>query len=74
MTMDEIIHTREQLEKELRFALSTMERSNAVFNIKKKIIETQNRCPHFDNNYNWAIIDDTCPYCGFHFSMGGTRE
>lgn len=74
MTMDEIIQTREQLEKELRFALSTMERSNAVFNIKKKIIENQNRCPHFDNNYNWAIIDDTCPYCGFHFSMGGARE
>jgi len=71
MTMDEIIQTKEELNHKLRFALSTMERSDKIFEIKKEIIENQKRCPHFNNQYNWAIIDDTCPYCGFHFATGG---
>ena len=71
MNINEIIQTREQLNNKLRSALSTMERSNKIFEIKKEMIENQKRCPHFDHNYNWAIVDDTCPYCGFHFSAGG---
>ena len=71
MTMEEVITTREQLNRELRMALSTMERSDRVFDIKKKIIENQAHCPHFSDKYNWAIIDDTCPYCGLHFATGG---
>ena len=71
MIMEEIIQTREDLNKQLRSALATMERSNKVYEIKKAIVANQNRCPHFDNNYNWAIINDTCPYCGFHFAAGG---
>ena len=66
--IDDVIVTREKLDKELRIALSTMERSDKVFEIKKRIIENQKRCPHFDSTYNWAIVNDTCPYCGFHFS------
>ena len=68
--IEDIIQTHERLNNELRLALATMERSDKIFNIKKQIIKNQLRCPHFDNNYNWAIIDDTCPYCGFHFSAG----
>ena len=52
-------------------ALATMERSDKVFEIKKQIIANQSKCPHFDNNYNWAITNDTCPYCGMHFATGG---
>ena len=70
--IEDIISTHEQLAKELRFALATMERSNKVEEIHQKIIENQKRCPHFDNNYNWAIVNETCPYCGFHF-VGGDR-
>ena len=69
--IEDIISTHEQLARELRFALATMERSNKVEEIHQKIIENQKRCPHFDNNYNWAIVNDTCPYCGFHFASGG---
>lgn len=71
MTMEEIIHNREQLDRELKIALATMERSNKIFEIKKAIIENQKQCPHFNANYNWVVINDTCPYCGFHFSTGG---
>ena len=69
--IDEIIQTHIQLEKQLQVALATMERSNKITEIHKQIIANQNRCPHFNSNYNWAIVDDTCPYCGFHFSTGG---
>ena len=70
--IEDIISTHEQLAKELRFALATMERSNKIEEIHRKIIKNQKRCPHFDNNYNWAIVNETCPYCGFHF-VGGDR-
>lgn len=69
--IDDIITTHEKLERELRMALATMERSDKVFEIKKQIIANQSKCPHFDNNYNWAITNDTCPYCGMHFATGG---
>jgi len=71
MKMEEIINTRIKLDKELKMALATMERSDAIYDIRKKIIENQKQCPHFDQNYNWAIIDETCPYCGFHLFIGG---
>lgn len=67
MNIDEIITNREKLDYELRLALATMERSNKIFDIKKKIIENQNACPHFSDKYNWTIVDEICPYCGFHF-------
>jgi len=72
MTIDEIIKTHEALNRELKIALATMERSNKIYDIKKRIIENQKQCPHFDHNYNWTIANDTCPYCGFHFPTGGT--
>ena len=68
MTIEEIIKNKEELNQKLRFALSTMERSDKIYEIKKAIIENQKLCPHFDSNYNWAVVNDTCPYCGFHFS------
>ena len=68
MTIEQIINNRENLDRQLRVALSTMERSDKIFEIKKQIIENQKQCPHFDNNYNWTITNDTCPYCGFHFA------
>ena len=70
MTIDEIIANHEQLDKELRFALSTMERSDAVSNIRQKIIENQKHCPHFSDKYNWTIAYGKCPYCGFVFDAG----
>ena len=72
MNMEEIINTREKLDRELRVALATMERSDAIYDIRKKIIENQRKCPHFSTEYNWAIVDEKCPYCGF--SLTSRRE
>lgn len=69
--IDDIINTRDRLNEELRMALSTMERKDTIQKIKLEIMNNQKRCPHFSVNYNWAIVDDTCPYCGMHFATGG---
>ena len=63
-----IVARRERLDKELRMALATMERSDKIEEIRKQQIANQMSCPHFSTEFNWAIVDDTCPYCGFHFS------
>ena len=70
MNIDNIISNYERLDKELKIALSTMERSDRVFEIKKEIIENQKQCPHFSNKYNWTIAAGRCPYCGFTFNEG----
>lgn len=69
--MEEIIAQHKQLDKELRMALATMERSDKVYDIKKKIIKNQTRCPHFSTEYSWAVVDNKCPYCGF--ILGGLK-
>ena len=74
MRIDDIILTHEQLNKELRMALSTMERKDTIQKIKLAIIDNQRHCPHTSSKYNWEITNDTCPYCGFHFSTGGIYQ
>ena len=71
MNIDEIISRHEELDRELRIALSTMERSDKIKHIRTQIIENQKQCPHFSNKYNWTIAYGCCPYCGFEF---GTRR
>lgn len=68
MNIEEIITNRNRLDNELRQALSTMERKDTIAKIRLDIIKNQRACPHFDNNYNWAVIDGVCPYCGFKLS------
>lgn len=69
MNINEVIQTHELLEKQLKEALSTMDKKDSIPKIRKLILENQQQCPHFDNNYNWAIIDETCPYCGKRLHM-----
>ena len=64
MSMEEIISTHERSDKELRIAVATMERKDTIMKIKKEIIQNQERCPHFDVNFNWTVVDEHCPYCG----------
>ena len=71
MRVDDIIQTRERLNRELRMALSTMERKDTIEKIKLAIIDNQKHCPLVSAKYNWEITNDTCPYCGFHFNTGG---
>jgi len=68
MNIEEIIENRERLDRELRMALSTMEKKDTIAKIRLDIIKNQRACPHFDNRYNWTVIDGVCPYCGFHLS------
>ena len=74
MNIDNIISNHERLDRELKIALSTMERSDRVFEIKKEIIENQKQCPHFSDKYNWTVAYGKCPYCGFHFNVGGNVD
>lgn len=64
MKIEEIIQTHELLAQQLKHAAATMNKKDDLLEIRNKIIENQMRCPHFDNNFNWAIVDDICPYCG----------
>lgn len=64
MNIDDIIVRREQLDYQLRVALTTMERKNTIAEIRKEIIENQKSCPHFSTKYNWTVVDGVCPYCG----------
>ena len=64
VNIDDVIRTREALENDLRAALSLMERSDAIYDIRAAIIENQQKCPHISNKYNWAVINNICPYCG----------
>lgn len=62
--IEEIIEEKERLDKELRVALATMEKKSTIREIQAKMRINQSRCPHFDARYNFAWVDDTCPFCG----------
>lgn len=64
MSIKEIIANREQLETDLRLALSSMEKNNNVRIIRAAIQRNQALCPHQDSVYNWARVEGRCPYCG----------
>lgn len=70
MNIDNIIETHKKLDRELNIALSTLERKDTILKIREEIIKNQMSCPHYSNKYDWAIIGDRCPYCGYNFKMG----
>jgi hypothetical protein len=74
INIDEIIQRHEELNKELRVALSTMEKSDRVKEIRKAIEENQIHCPHMSLEYSWPIIDNKCPYCGYKFKKNELTE
>ena len=64
MNIETIISTRERLACDLKVALSTMEMSDKVKEIRRQIEENQNACPHFSDKFQWTWVDGHCPYCG----------
>ena len=64
MNIEQIVRNREILDKELRRALSSMEKKDTIFEIRKKIKDNQDACPHFSAVLNFVQTDDYCPYCG----------
>lgn len=66
MDINRIKKQYEDLNKDLKHALTTMERSDRVFVIRDAIKELQQLCPHNNGNYDFSTTDE-CPYCGKHF-------
>ena len=65
MTIDDIISNHIRLNNELHSALSTMEKTDRIFEIRRQLIDLQNQCPHTSEVYNLQPIDGhICPYCG----------
>ena len=56
----------ESLNKELKQALSRMEKTDRVFIIKDAIKDLQQLCPHNNGHYDFSNTEE-CPYCGKHF-------
>lgn len=64
MNIEDIITKRDELNHQLKQALSTMEYSDKIEKIRQEIAENQARCPHIDAQYNWTMTNQFCPYCG----------
>lgn len=63
MTIKEIIDKTDVLCYNIKVAAATMEKKDELFNMRKELKEIQTMCPHVSAEYNWAVINDTCPYC-----------
>lgn len=55
-----------ELNTELRRALSGMERTDRIFVIRDQIKELQKLCPHNTGSYDFSNTEE-CPYCGKKF-------
>ena len=66
MNVNEVKSKYQELNNELRQALSTMEKSDKVFIIHNEIKALQDFCPHNNGNYDFSH-DESCPYCGKKF-------
>ena len=53
----------DELNKELKQALSRMERTDRVFAIREAINDLQKLCPHDNGSFDFSTTKD-CPYCG----------
>ena len=63
MTIKEIIDKTDILCYNIKVAAATMERKDELFELRQQLKEIQNSCPHVNQEYNWAVVNDTCPYC-----------
>ena len=66
MTSNEIQTRYQELNSELKDALSRMEYTDRVFKIRDSIKELQYMCPHGNGTYDFSDQKE-CPYCGKKF-------
>lgn len=66
MNIENIKDKYSELSKELKQALSTMQRSDRVFVIRDEIKDLQALCPHNNGSFDFTTTD-YCPYCGRRF-------
>ena len=63
MTIKKIINKTDILCYNIKVAAATMNKKDELFELRRQLKEIQNNCPHVSQEYNWAIVNDTCPYC-----------
>ena len=63
MDIDNIKVKYETLNKELKDAVSRMERTDRVFIIRDAIKDLQALCPHNNGSFDFSDTE-YCPYCG----------
>ena len=56
----------ENLNHELKQALSRMEKTDRVLIIRDAIKDLQSICPHNNGSFDFSDTE-SCPYCGKHF-------
>ena len=66
MDINNIKTKYQELNNELKQALSHMERSDRVILIRDAIKDLQKLCPHNNGNYDFSNTEE-CPYCGKKF-------
>ena len=66
MDIEQIGKKYQQLNDELKKALSSMERSDKVFIIHNMMEDLQHECPHNNGNFDFSTTE-RCPYCGTRF-------
>ena len=66
MDINSVKDKYDNLNKELRQALSRMERTDKVLVIREAIKDLQTICPHNNGSFDFSNNDE-CPYCGKKF-------
>lgn len=66
MDINSVKDKYDSLNKELRQALSRMERTDKVLIIREAIKDLQTICPHNNGSFDFSNNDE-CPYCGKKF-------
>lgn len=66
MDIDNIKVKYESLNKDLKDALSRMERTDRVFIIREAIKDLQQLCSHNNGSFDFSDTSE-CPYCGKKF-------
>ena len=66
MDINDIKTKYTNLNNDLRKALSTMEKTDAVKIIRDQIRELQLTCPHNNGEFDFSKAKE-CPYCGRKF-------
>ena len=64
MDIKDIIDRKNELDRKLQFALSTMEKKDTIKQIYEQIKDNQANCPH---DIHFSLSEEkVCPYCGKH--------
>lgn len=66
MDINNIKEEYQQLNHDLKKALSTMQRTDRVIMIREAIKDLQQICPHNNGSFDFSTTE-YCPYCGKHF-------